>query len=69
MREPIVKRAIVMVLFGMASFFLIAALITLMLWTTMGDSRQFLREIAFVSVFVAIPVANYLATRALADHR
>lgn len=69
MREPIVKRAIVMVLFGMASFFLIAALITLMLWTTTGDSHQFLREIAFVSVFVAIPVANYLATRALADHR
>lgn len=47
-------------LLGMGIFFLIAALLALLVWLTIGNWRHFLMEIAFVATLASIPVAYFL---------
>ena len=57
-----VRRAFLLVLLGMGTFLLIAAMLALLVWLTAGDWRSFLMEIAFVAMLVTIPSAFYLWT-------
>lgn len=57
-----------MSLLGIAIFFILAAIVALSVWLTTGDWREFAGEIAFVSLFVAIPIANYIWNNYMARH-
>lgn len=68
MPDQLWRRSLFLALLGMGTFFLIAALLSLAVWLTVGDWRSLLMEIAFVAMLGAIPVAYYLWTNYVA-HR
>lgn len=51
--------AVTLMLIGMGTFFFIAALLTFVVWVSVGNWRQFLAELAMVAMVVTIPVAYY----------
>lgn len=68
MSEQPWRRALLLMLLGMGTFFLIATLLALAVWLTVGNWRPFLMEISFVATLATIPVAylvwtNYVAHR------
>lgn len=54
------RRALILMFLGMGTFFLIAALLVLLVWLTADRWRPFLLEIAFVAMLATIPPAFYL---------
>lgn len=60
MPERPLRRALFLMFLGMGTFFLIAALLALLVWLTAGHWRPFLLEIAFVAMLATIPTAFYL---------
>lgn len=62
------RRGLLLILLGMGAFFLLAALLALIVWLTVGNWRSFLVEIAFVATLATIPAAYYLWTNFVA-HR
>lgn len=54
------RRALLLVLLGMATFFFVSALLTLAIWLTVGNWRQLVMEVALVAILISMPVAGYL---------
>ncbi len=53
-------------LLGMGKFFIIAALLAMLVWLATGSWRPFLEEIAIISALAVIPLAKHLWSRHMA---
>lgn len=60
------EQALVLVLLGMGTFFVLAALMALMAWFVVGHWRPFMQEIVLLSMMATIPTAYYLRSRFVA---
>ena len=69
MSDNTLRRSLLLILLGMGTFFLVAALLALLLWLTMGEWRSFLSKIAFIASLATIPIAYYVWTNHVAHRR
>lgn len=61
-------RSLFLALLGMGVYFLIAALLLLAVWLTVGNWRSFLWEITLVAALATIPAAYYLWNSHIIHH-
>ncbi|MFW6068617.1 MAG: hypothetical protein ACOC9E_03450 [Chloroflexota bacterium] len=66
MVEQTWRRILLLLLLGAGTFWVIAALLSLLLRVTLGGWRPFLSPIVLAAVFLTIPSAYYLRNRFIA---